>query len=228
MNPHLHIVGMRIRRNINWFDFGPILGGSIRVSHCNRSKVSPYTVYNFPYVNELGVNTLQPLARISCQPQVIVSSFYSTCFSKLVAHIRKITKKDSFIFERRDVIAAIVAYYTVTQNKYMYMRMVSLLLRARRDILRSFLVFHFSALTENTRFVFCQIWKQIIWLTFRSRRIRENNNVRSFSIFNRKLLEIDLNPNQRYDSLISTAVLITGSVTSPLDSTIDRVSIAGS
>jgi len=213
LNSQCHTIGMRIRRNISWYF---ISRDDISKPGFDIRRGTPSTVYQFPYIKYDGTNTLTPLVGLACQPQQIISSFFSTCFSRVISNLRK-TKIKDFILGRLDVIAAIVAHYTVTQNEYIFRRHMCVLERGSRKCCRSLIVGSVSSFDENTRFVFRQIWRQVLWLTFRSRRIRDTRKLEndSFSIFNRKMLSFeckDLDYGFQYNSMYAVTLLILGSI----------------
>jgi len=189
--PGTHLVGYCYRSSTRW------LPTEFRM--INFDGMAGLPIY---YVEDQGVKTDIRMYTISCDIRSIISSFFSTCYRRFVGSLRK-RFSDSWIHERLDLVAAIVAYYTVQQDHSMFRRMYSCLIHSRHDDARKLVqavIYRRLETDGNTRFVFATIWKQVLWFTFRSKLPKSAvySEKRVFSIFNGKFLA-----DERVDKSIS-------------------------
>jgi hypothetical protein len=201
--PGNHFLGIKYRSNKNWMqlNFPTRIFAARNSMFCSWHETSisklPYTTCPFYYISDCGEKTGILLYKIHSDPRTIIATFFSTCFRNLLASLRKHFDEDT-ILKKLDIVAAIVAYYTVSQD-HTFLRRSLILLKQNRKVLVNYLQSRVASglANANTRFVFASVWKQASWLTFRSKIPRDinllgvsltENYYKEFGIFNRRIL----------------------------------------
>jgi hypothetical protein len=122
--------------------------------------------YSFPYIDTSGLITSHLLHRMTCEPQVVIASFFSTCFRRVWSMLQSL--RDSvYVVRRTEMIAAIVAYHTCECNNYKLKRLISLML-SNPSCLRNVLMASVFSMPDRTKVLYCQVLKRAKWLSFRS------------------------------------------------------------
>jgi len=135
-----------------------------------------------PFIERSGKLSMSAIAVWNAYPEQIVATLSSTIYLRLK---KVLTKRFGLKIATalRDVTFRCASLYAVTHNDWIIDRFLGILRRKPLDgrkVVKSLFHFVLCNLGENERFVYNQIYFQISWLTFRSKRPRDKPNASQY------------------------------------------------
>lgn len=162
------IAGYAVRSSTRWF---------LRQNWPTYRRPIP-----LPYIQKSGKLSMSAIAIWNAYPEQIVASVSSTVYLRLKKLLTKRHGKKNMT-ALRDVTFRCASLYAITHNDWLIDRFLGILRRKPlegKKVVKKLLHSVLCNLGENERFVYNQIYFQISWLTFRSKRPRDKPKANSY------------------------------------------------
>jgi len=173
------ILSMRCKKSSRWHDV-----------------TEPVTKYPLEFIDKRGRFSQFTFAFWETKFSCILTTYISTIFDRLSRKYR-LKKDEKFVRDHCDELVACATIYAMTRNEHFFNKFQFLLKHKHlRSSLKGFLIHSVSKLDKNTRFVFCQVWKQTHWLSSRSKTLSDSarRGRRTYPIFDLR----KLNPPSKF------------------------------